>query len=153
MGFPSFTEDSVGRVGSSTPENYIYGNYGIVLVSAICLLVFWFTFRHQILHLLTPRGIPGIPSLPDSKPIWGDLGPMGKVISDTGSFSYWFDHCAQRMGKISQVRVGWWLKLVILSPSPIKFFSINPNQLNWDIQSEHARRGSLCGPGRFLPRT
>jgi hypothetical protein len=85
------------------------------LILAICLPILWLLFRRPIRQYITPKGIPGIPALDNPKPLWGDLGLMGQVIGDMGSFSYWFDYCAERMGAISQVRVGWWLTLVLFS--------------------------------------
>lgn len=62
--------------------------------------------RHYVLALLTPRGLPGIPSYPDPKPIAGDLMRLIRTIKQTRSFRPFFDGVASDLGPIGQVRLG-----------------------------------------------
>lgn len=74
-----------------------------------------YLFRRCILALITPGGIPGLPSYPDPIPIFGDLPRVVKSVKANHSFRIFFDGVGKDLGPIAQVKLGPGTTFVILS--------------------------------------
>lgn len=79
----------------------------MIVYLALTLPVILFLYRHALLRLLTPRGIPGVPAYPNPKPLWGDLQFFQASMQEHGGFSKCFDDMATDLGVISQLRLGF----------------------------------------------
>lgn len=77
----------------------------IPILLAIPTLVY--LFWRPLVRLLTPKGIPDVPSYPDPKPFWGDIHRFKASIEKHGGFSRCFDDIAKDLGVMSQLRLGF----------------------------------------------
>jgi cytochrome P450 len=77
------------------------------LYLALVLPLILFLYRDALLRFLTPRGIPGVPSYPDPKPLSGDLHYFRESMRTQGGFSKCFDNMARDLGPLSQIRLGF----------------------------------------------
>ena len=76
-------------------------------VSALLIPLLLASFRRFLLGLLTPRGYSGIPSYPDSKPLWGDVHRIKNAVQSGRSAVAAFDRALKDLGPIAQMRLGF----------------------------------------------
>jgi hypothetical protein len=75
----------------------------IFLCVLTCLIIY---FRRSIYPVITPQGIPGIPKLPNSFPILGDIVRIKKHLYKTGSLVSFLDQTIAELGVIYQLVLG-----------------------------------------------
>ena len=73
--------------------------------------------RRQIARLLTPPGIPGVPNIPGTLPIIGDISTMAKLAIRDGESSYGLGALAKELGPVYLLRVSWIYRYVHLHPA------------------------------------
>lgn len=66
-----------------------------------------YTSRAWLLSLITPKGIPGIPTYPDAAPLMGDLPRLIASMEKHNKFSMFFDQVGKDLGPVAQVRLSY----------------------------------------------
>jgi hypothetical protein len=78
-----------------------------ITIAAVVISTAVYLFRTNLLRLLIPRGIPGIPAYTDSKPFWGDIHRIKDSFEHHGGYSHCFDSVCKDLGPIGQIKLGF----------------------------------------------
>ena len=73
----------------------------------LALLPVIYLLRKPFLRIITPRGIRGIPTLPNPAPLIGDLPWLAKAWKTTGGMTRIMDAAAKQLGPIAQIRISF----------------------------------------------
>jgi cytochrome P450 len=84
-------------------------------LATIIIATLLYFFRHALLFLLTPRGIPYIPSWPDPVPLLGDFPRLYSHTKETWCFNTFTDLSARTLGPICQFTLGFFRTMVVVS--------------------------------------
>lgn len=76
--------------------------WGVVALLAAASFIFFET----LCKLVSPTGLKGLAVFPDSSPLTGDLPKLASWIKNKRQLSSFFDHAAEKLGDICQIRVG-----------------------------------------------
>ena len=77
----------------------------VYIASLLALCLGTYVLRSNLAQLFTPKGIPGFPTLPNAKPIVGDLFSVIDGIKRLGGMGNFADEIALKLGPQFQIRI------------------------------------------------
>lgn len=85
----------------------IHANFFLSPLFYLAFIPFIYLLRKPFLRLITPRGIPGIPTLPSPAPLTGDIPWLAKTGKTTEGMTRIMDVVAKELGPIAQIRISF----------------------------------------------